>query len=157
MVLLRGLSLIALLIGGLCIFTSPVAAHPPSDMAISYNELSRTLSVTITHKVPNPQVHYIREVLVTINGKTVNDSLYSSQPTGTTFTYTYPVDTKTGDEIAVTATCVIGGSATSTLYNTGTLSPMPSGTMADPAPASASTGLFPIIGTSALVLLFRKK
>ena len=32
----------------------PAAAHAPSDMSVSYNELSKELVVTITHQVPNP-------------------------------------------------------------------------------------------------------
>src|SRR5512136_1034787 len=72
---------IFLLAGGGCVIMTPVTAHPPSDMSVSYQEISRTLVVTITHPVPNPQSHYIREVHVTINGRTVNDSFYTSQPT----------------------------------------------------------------------------
>ena len=49
----------------------PASAHAPSDMSISYNELSKELQVTITHQVPNPQAHYVREVSVTINAKVV--------------------------------------------------------------------------------------
>jgi len=35
----------------------PAAAHAPSDMSLSCNELSKELVVTITHQVPNPQAH----------------------------------------------------------------------------------------------------
>jgi hypothetical protein len=120
------------------ILVTPVAAHPPSDMSVSYQELSRTLVVTITHPVPNPQSHYIREVLVTINGKTVNDSFYTSQPATDTFTYTYPIDTKPGDEIAVTASCVLAGSLTRQMYNTGPVATTPFLPAASPPAKKAS-------------------
>jgi len=152
----KGIISLTLVMAGVCFLIIPVAAHPPSDMTLSYNEISRILSVTITHQVPNPQNHYIREVLVTINGKTVNDSFYTSQPTKDTFTYQYPIDTRTGDEIAVTATCVLTGSLTRTLINTGTVATTPAGTAADPVPTRAPAGLVPILGAAGIVLLFRR-
>ena len=149
------LALILLVIAGSCLIVTPVAAHPPSDMTVSYNELSRLLIVTITHQVPNPQNHYIKEVLVTINGKTVNDSFYTSQPAPDTFTYTYPIDTKTTDEITVTASCSLTGSLTRTLYNTGPIATTPPGATADPAPTRADAGLVPLLGL-AMYIGYRK-
>jgi hypothetical protein len=140
-----------LAVGGSIIIT-PVAAHPPSDMSVSYHELSRTLVVTITHPVPNPQEHYIKEVTVTINGKIVNDSFYTSQPAPDTFTYTDPIDTKPGDEIAVTATCVLAGSLTRQMYNTGPIATtLPPG--AGMPAAKTSAGLFSLIGVGFAVFL----
>jgi hypothetical protein len=134
------------LLAVVCLLTLPVTAHPPSDMSVSYNEISRLLIVTITHQVPNPQNHYIKEVLVTINGKTVNDTFYTSQPDPDTFTYTYPIDTKTGDEIAVTASCVLTGSLTRTLYNTGPIATIPQETEDAPETTRADAGLLPLLG-----------
>ena len=145
------------LIAGGCIIVSPVTAHPPSDILISYQEISRTLVVTITHQVPNPQNHYIKEVVVTINDKTVNDSFYTSQPATDTFTYTYPIDTKPGDEIAVTASCVLAGSLTRQLYNTGTIAITPFLPAASPpATKAAAAVLLPLTGV-AIIVLWRKK
>ena len=135
---------------------SPVTAHPPSDILISYQEISRTLVVTITHQVPNPQNHYIKEVVVTINDKTVNDSFYTSQPATDTFTYTYPIDTKPGDEIAVTASCVLAGSLTRQMYNTGPVATTPFLPAASPPATKASvTGLLPL-ACVAIIVLWRK-
>jgi hypothetical protein len=144
-----------LVVGGSIIIT-PVAAHPPSDMTLTYNELSKDLQVTITHRVPNPQEHYIKEVAVTINGKIVNDSIYTSQPAPDTFTYTYPIDTKPGDEIAVTATCVLAGSLTRQLYNTGTIATTPQLPAASPPATKAAAGVLPLLG-AAIIVLCRKK
>ena len=85
----------AALLAGFLLVPS-ASANPPSDMSISYNEISKDLRVTITHPVPNPQEHYIKEVIVTINGKVVTDSRYTSQPARDTFTYTYPIETVPG-------------------------------------------------------------
>jgi hypothetical protein len=143
---------ILLLASGGYILVTPAAANPPSDMSVSYQELSRTLAVTITHPVPNPQSHYIREVLVTINGKTVNDSFYTSQPAPDTFTYTYPIDTVTGDEIGVTATCSLTGSISRTLYNTGPIATTPPPGAGLPA-TKASAGPFSLIGVGVALFL----
>jgi desulfoferrodoxin (superoxide reductase-like protein) len=127
------------------LFIPPVSAHPPSDMSVTYLELSKELRVTITHAVPNPGEHYIKEVTVSMNGKVVNDSRYTSQPAPDTFTYTYPIETGTTDEIKVTATCSLAGSLSRTLYNTGPV-----------ATQKAAAGLAPLVA-AATAFLIRKK
>lgn len=143
---------IFLLAAGGNILVTPVAAHPPSDMTVTYHELLKDLSVSITHSVPNPGEHYIKEVTVAINGKVVNDSRYTSQPAPDTFTYTYPIDTVTGDEISVTATCSLNGSISRTLYNTGPIATTPPFGAGLPVP-KASAGPFSLIGVGVAVFL----
>jgi hypothetical protein len=145
--------IVAMLAG--CFLISPASANPPTEMSLSYNEQSRDLSVVITHPVPDPQVHYIKNVIVSINGKMVNDSQYTRQPTPDIFTYTYPLVTVPGDEIEVTASCVLSGSL-SRQFTTG-----PVGTTSSSSPKSqptqkAAEGLMPLLGAAA-AFLFRKK
>src|SRR4030042_2145307 len=104
--------ILAFLVIAVCagIVILPAAAHAPSEMSISYNEYSKVLNVTITHQVPNPQAHYVKEVHVILNGNTVHDVHYTSQPSPDTFTYTYPLLPAPGDTIEVTASCSIAGS-----------------------------------------------
>ena len=136
------------------ILIPPVSAHPPSDMSVTYNEISKDLRISITHAVPNPGEHYIKEVTVTINGKVVNDSRYTSQPSPDTFTYTYPIGTVTGDEIKVTATCSLSGSISRTLYNTGSLASTPS-PRSQPT-QKAAAGFVPLLGIAAAYLIKKK-
>jgi sulfur carrier protein ThiS len=143
---------ILLLVAGGYIIMTPVAAHPPSDMTVTYHELLKDLSVSITHTVPNPGEHYIKEVTVAINGKVVNDSRYTSQPAPDTFTYTYPIDTVSGDEISVTATCSLTGSISRTLHNTGPIATTPPPGEGLPA-TKASAGLFSLIGVGIAMFL----
>ena len=134
-----------------CLVVHPVAAHAPSDMSISYNETSKEVVVTITHQVPNPQVHYIQEVRTTINGKVVNDSRYTSQPMPDTFTYTYPLLPVPGDTIEVTATCSIAGSISRTMYMPGpTATPGQPGT--PPLTQQADLGIIPMLGALLVIL-----
>jgi phenylpyruvate tautomerase PptA (4-oxalocrotonate tautomerase family) len=140
-----------------CLILPPVSAHPPSDMTLAYNERSKELQVTITHRVPNPQDHFIKEVAVKINGKIVNDSIYTGQPAEGSFTYTYPVETDPGDEIAVTASCVLTGSLTRQLYNTGTLATTPLLSDAGPPATNAAPAGIPALLGAAVLVLYRKK
>lgn len=135
-----------------CLLISPVSAHPPSDMSVTYYELSKDLSVSITHPVPNAGEHYIKEVIVSINGKVVNTSRYTSQPVQDTFTYTYPIETVTGDEIQVTATCSLAGSISRTLYNTGPIATTPPPDAGPPA-TKASAGFCSLVGVGVAVFL----
>lgn len=140
-----------------CLILPPASAHPPSEMTLAYNERSGDLQVTITHMVQNPQEHYLKEVAVTINGEIVNDSFYTGQPAQGTFTYTYPIATEPGDEIAVTASCVLTGSLTRQLYNTGTIATTPLLSAAGPpATNAAPAGILPLLG-AAIIVLYRKK
>ena len=144
----------AVLVVGLLIPT--VSAHSPSGISVTYQELSKELLVSITHAVPNPGEHYIQEVTVSINGKVVNNSRYTSQPAPDTFTYTYPVETVTGDEIKVTATCSLAGSIARTLYNTGPIASASSSSSDSQPTQKAAAGLLPVLGVAA-ALLIRKK
>lgn len=136
-----------------CLLISPASAHSPSDMTLSYNENTRDLQVKITHPVPNPQVHYIREVTVAINGKAVNTSTYTSQPAPDTITYTYPVEVSPGDDIEVVARCNLAGSISRHLSVATAAAPSPA---ALPGTQKAAAGLAPILGAAALVLLIKK-
>jgi len=122
------------------------AAHAPTDMSISYNELSKELNVTITHRVPNPQAHYVQEVHVAINGNTINDVHYTSQPAPDTFTYTYPLLPVPGDSIEVTASCSIAGSISRVMYMPGPPASAPGRPDTPPATQKAALGIIPVLG-----------
>jgi hypothetical protein len=130
----------------------PAAAHAPSDMSISYNELSEQLNVTITHQVPNPQAHYVREVRVTVNGIVVNDSQYTSQPVSDTFTYAYPVLPMPGDTIEVTAFCSITGSISRQMYMPGPTATSPGQPGTPSLTQKAALGIIPMLGAFLVIL-----
>jgi hypothetical protein len=136
---------------------APVAATPPSAVILSYNEQSSELTVTITHPVVDPTTHYIREVAITVNGKTITNASYTSQPSKDTFTYTYPVPAKPGDDIEVTASCNLVGSRSSHLYVTSTAAPTTAAAgSAVPVTQKSAAGLAPILGAAVLVLVRKK-
>ena len=126
----------------------PAAANPPSEMSISINDLSHELVVTITHPVPDPRVHYIKEIQVKVNGMVANNSHYTSQPSQETFTYTYPLSARPGDEISVTASCVIGGSLGREMIMPGATATTPTAT----ATQKAAAGIAPVLGLVILIV-----
>jgi len=133
----------------LCLLTVvPVSAHPPSSVIPAYDPATGELRVTITHAVPNPDEHYIGNVAVSLNGRRVNDTAYSSQPSPDTFTYIYPVVAQAGDEITVTASCNRAGSGSTKLI-VGS-----SGATGMAATPSAGSGLPPAVAIAACMLLF---
>ncbi|MFX1503732.1 MAG: hypothetical protein ACFFDH_22415, partial [Promethearchaeota archaeon] len=87
-------------------------AHNPSNMSLSYDSNTKVLSVSITHTVTNPSSHYIEYVLIRVNGSTVLNQIYTSQPSTSSFTYDYNITAGDRATIQVTASCSISGSIT---------------------------------------------
>jgi len=71
--------------------------------------------VTITHDSENVNTHYIYKVDIVKDGAAYNTTMYTSQPDAHQFTYRYNVTAGDGDILAVTASCVLFGSLTTTL------------------------------------------
>lgn len=81
-------------------------AHPPSRMRMSYDKPSRTLKITITHAVTNPESHYVKEVVVKIEGDDVLEHRLSEQETDNTQFVQYSIpDVESGDLIRVEVHC----------------------------------------------------
>jgi len=91
----------------LCLVFLPqiVPAHSPSGMELDYDHEAQQLSVTITHIVGDPNSHYIENVKIWQNDNLIIDQDYTSQPTSSTFTYTYDISTIDGDVLKVNAEC----------------------------------------------------
>jgi hypothetical protein len=109
------LHLVVLLLVIPAVLFSPVAAHPPSAVNLTYNSSGSELAVTITHAVRDPTDHYIDLVEVRSGDAILISANYTSQPTTGTFTYLYTVPAKSGDLLEVNATCNKGGSLTETV------------------------------------------
>lgn len=89
-----------------------VCAHSPATMKATYNTENQDLQVAISHQVSSATTHYIAKIEIKKNGEIYNTTLYTSQPTTNSFTYTYKVNATTGDVIDVSASCNQGGSKT---------------------------------------------
>jgi hypothetical protein len=91
------------------------AAHPPKEVALSYDRAKHMLEVRITHSSPNPAAHYINKVEIKKNNQTISAAEYQSQPGQATFAYLYPVGIGPVDVLEVTVACSVFGSKTEKL------------------------------------------
>ena len=87
-----------------------VSAHSPQSMQVKYSMETKTLAVDITHQVSNLNSHYVNNILVTINGDTVIDEDYTSQPDSNYALSFENVSADVDDNIVVLASCNQGGS-----------------------------------------------
>ncbi|MBN1236087.1 MAG: hypothetical protein JW999_08580 [Methanotrichaceae archaeon] len=94
----------------LVMLTLPATAHSPAQVSLVYDSQNQSLLVTTTHQVSNPSNHYVYKIAVQKNGEQALTVEYKSQPTTTTFTYNYSINTSKGDVLKVTAYCSIAGS-----------------------------------------------
>ena len=141
----------------ICLIPGPAAATPPTSVALSYDQLSSVLSVTINHPILGFPNHYIKEVKLTVNEIVVNDSIYTGQASDI-ITYTYPLVLSPGDIVGATAVCSISGSKTGTFIMPGSTAPaMPeSDQPAAPPTQKASASVFTILAGIGILLMIRK-
>jgi len=85
-------------------------AHPPSDIIITYDPATKTLTAEIKHSVSNPTQHYIKKVDIGLNGKEIAELDFKKQDSyfSQDITYTF-VDIKPKDTLSVEAFCSISG------------------------------------------------
>jgi hypothetical protein len=85
-------------------------AHPPSEIDISYDPVTRILTAIITHNVNDPQAHYIKKVDIGLNGQEIIGQEISRQDNDITQTVSYRIpDARPGDILSVEAYCSISG------------------------------------------------
>jgi hypothetical protein len=124
-------------------------------MALAYNGTAGELVVTITHPVDNPATHYVKEVVVSADGKSEITTPYTSQPPATTFTYSYPLQVRAGDSVKVDASCILGGSITRTLVVPGPAGSAPVAPDFQVPATRAAAGMVPFLGLL-LLLVWRR-
>ena len=110
---LSGICLILAVLAFFAFYPATAGAHPPKEVKLVYDVVSKTLQATITH-TNFSATHYIEKVRIKKNGEVVTLQEYSSQPTET-FTYSYKVDAVAGDVIELKASCSRFGSGTESL------------------------------------------
>jgi hypothetical protein len=87
----------------LTVLPAPLSAHHPSKLVLEYNTDTQALSASITHSVSDPANHYVKKIEIKKNGDPYLTEDYTSQPTTSSFTYTYTVTADDGDVLEVTA------------------------------------------------------
>lgn len=92
-------------------------AHPPSDAAMTYDQGTGDLIITISHQVDDPTTHYVKQVIVKQGDTVLIDKTYTSQPDRLSFTYRYNLPQLKGSsgDILVETKCSQFGSRAGTL------------------------------------------
>ncbi|MFH1127884.1 MAG: hypothetical protein V1699_00525 [Candidatus Omnitrophota bacterium] len=85
-------------------------AHPPSDIKITFDPMTKILQAVIVHNTSNPINHYIKKVDLGLNGKEIIEHTISRQDNNESQTISYLIpDAKDGDVISVEGYCSISG------------------------------------------------
>lgn len=90
---------------------SPLTAHSPKEIEMSFDMEKSELSVTVTHEVKNAARHYVESIRVYVNDTLISTKKYDRQESLTQQSDTFPLrGVKSGDVIKVEASCSrIGG------------------------------------------------
>lgn len=91
---------------------TPVNAHTPGPMNLSYDFASQELTIVVTHNVPDVNSHYIIQVNVERNSVDFLTRDYTSQNTTSQMSAIYSIPAVHGDVLEVTAICSVSGSVT---------------------------------------------
>jgi len=85
-------------------------AHPPSDITLEYDFETGFFSVNIMHNVKNAETHFIKKVIVSLNGKEIISHTISLQDEFDMQVLGYIVpDVRRGDTLSIEAYCSISG------------------------------------------------
>lgn len=84
-------------------------AHVPEDLSLEYEKDSQSLTVDITHSVPDPSSHYVKILEIRRNGNLIKTEEYDSQPEDSSFSYSFNVSAEQGDTLQVKAYCSLYG------------------------------------------------
>lgn len=98
-----------------------VYAHSPTDVKIDYDPSSGIVNVNVIHDlktspVQDPKKHYVKSIILKINGKTVKTNTFTMQESiigqSTVFN---EINAEKGNKITVEAVCNMIGSKSSTI------------------------------------------
>jgi hypothetical protein len=94
-------------------FSFAAAAHPPTDIIITFNLAKSAVMADIVHDSKDITKHYIVQVVVTVNGKEAvkQHAVTQTGNDGQNVMYVIP-GLKIGDKVSVDADCSIFGDLT---------------------------------------------
>lgn len=89
---------------------TPVYAHSPGPMTLSYDFTNQELTIVVTHSVPDVNSHYIIQVNIDKNSVDYLTRDYTSQNTTSQMSAIYSISAVHGDVLSVQAICSVSGS-----------------------------------------------
>ncbi len=107
---IRKLAVLAFIM--LAALAGQAAAHPPTNMRLSWDGAGRTLSVAADHRVNDRTKHFIMSMSVSGPSGQLASERYDAQQSDEGFADTVQLDgVKPGDKLTVELVCNIMGSA----------------------------------------------
>lgn len=92
------------------IICTPLYAHPAEMVELKWNEAVSVLDVSILHPVKNTANHYISKIVVSVDGKAIEEKTLKFQSDSRTEHVQFEIkDMKKGSKIEVEATCNVFG------------------------------------------------
>jgi len=89
---------------------TPVFAHSAKKIELKWDQTNSVLDVSILHPVSNPATHYISKIVLTMNGKVIEEKKLTSQSDAKYSHDTFIIkDAQKGTKIEVEATCNVFG------------------------------------------------
>jgi len=108
-----GLILVGLSIN-MILLSAYAEATPPRFIDFQYDKNTEIVKVQLFHFSPFRTIHYIYRIEIQKNGSIDQSHLYNKQPNFIINRYQFNLSAETGDEITISAYCVLFG------YNTKT-------------------------------------
>jgi len=100
----------SLLVVLIVLVATPLFAHSPKSVDLSYDAETGILSIEIAHSVNAASKHYIHKVVVEVNGEKHVEQNFTMQTNNEQQHAIYKIiDVEEGDKIAATAYCNISG------------------------------------------------
>jgi len=107
---MKRIAALMVLVLGFC-FT--VFGHPPSDIIITFDLQKSMVMVDIMHDTRDMAKHYIKQIEVLLNGKSIIKQQASTQTSAGKQSVVYVIPgLKIGDKVAIDADCSIFGDLT---------------------------------------------
>ena len=142
------------------IYTMPVEATEPSDIVLTYDFDSQTLTVNVSHYVSNTKTHYIETIEIKNNDISILNRTYVNQTYNWGVYDSFTVAADVGDNLTVTPTCKRGHPltrwliVTSTTTNTGTDTTSTTTTTDGPGSPGTSANMSPVIVVGIALIIF---
>lgn len=87
-----------------------VFAHSAQKIELKWSQTNSVLDVSILHPVKNPVTHYISKIVITVNGKVIEEKKLTSQSDAKYSHETFVIkDAPKGTIIEVETTCNVFG------------------------------------------------
>ncbi len=145
------------------IYTMPVEATEPSDIVLTYDFDSQTLTVNVSHYVANTKTHYIETIEIKNNDISILNRTYLNQTFNWGMYDSFTIAADNGDNLTVTATCSKGypitswltvSSSTSTTTTTTTTTTNTTTTTDGPDSPGTSLDVSPVVIVGIALVIF---